>query len=196
MKHFKAWKNKFSSIWLSNSYCSHKMKSVWNLYDILIIFWDNNISKRQLLLPRLNISMTNQAYFLPKWVLTPQKETSSHIFKRAIFSKKFGDLISHIIRLYAGKVIIKNNFWMFHYQKFGLYFCLFYGIQSFESTLNCLDFSSSKFFHSPQNVHLKALLYFQLFFWKNWYCALYRFTSGWTSSFEFSFVTWWIRRKI
>ena len=64
---------------------------------------DNNMSKRQLLLPRLDISMTNQGYFLPKWVFTPQKETSSHIFKMAIFSKTFGDLISHIIRLYAGR---------------------------------------------------------------------------------------------
>ena len=31
---------------------------------------------------------------LPKWVLTPQKETSSHIFKMAIFSKFFGAFIS------------------------------------------------------------------------------------------------------
>ena len=35
---------------------------------------------------------------LPKWVLTTQKETSCHIFKMDIFSKLFGDVMSHIIR--------------------------------------------------------------------------------------------------
>ena len=33
--------------------------------------------------------------------LTPQKEISCHIFKIAIFSKSFDDLMSHIIREYA-----------------------------------------------------------------------------------------------
>ena len=42
---------------------------------------------------------------LPKWVLPPQKEISSPIFKMAILKKIFGDLMSHIIREYAGKKI-------------------------------------------------------------------------------------------
>ena len=42
---------------------------------------------------------------LPKWVLTPQKETSSRVFKMAIFSKFFLTFISHIIRYNAGKKI-------------------------------------------------------------------------------------------
>jgi hypothetical protein len=33
-----------------------------------------------------------------KWVLTLQREISSHIFKMATFSKFFGDFISHKIR--------------------------------------------------------------------------------------------------
>ena len=76
----------------SNSYCSHQMESV------LIIFGDHNTSKAQLLLPWINISMTNKAFFSPKWILTPQKENSSQIFKMAIFSKFFGDVMSQIIR--------------------------------------------------------------------------------------------------
>ena len=40
---------------------------------------------------------------LPKWVLPPQKETSSPIYQMAIFKKLFGDLMSYIIREYAGK---------------------------------------------------------------------------------------------
>ena len=35
---------------------------------------------------------------LPKWVLTPPKETSSHIFKMALFPKFFGAFMKHIIR--------------------------------------------------------------------------------------------------
>ena len=35
---------------------------------------------------------------IPKYVLTPQKKTSCHIFKMAIFSKLFGDFMSHITR--------------------------------------------------------------------------------------------------
>ena len=38
---------------------------------------------------------------LPKLVSLPQMEISGHIFKLAIFSKFFGDLMSHIIREYA-----------------------------------------------------------------------------------------------
>ena len=33
---------------------------------------------------------------LPKWGLPPLKEISCHIFKMAIFSKFFDDLMSHI----------------------------------------------------------------------------------------------------
>jgi hypothetical protein len=40
---------------------------------------------------------------LPKRVLLHQMEISCHIFKLAIFSKFFGDLMSHIIRECAGK---------------------------------------------------------------------------------------------
>ena len=40
---------------------------------------------------------------LPKLVLLPQMEISCHIFKLAIFSKFFGDLMSHSVREYAGK---------------------------------------------------------------------------------------------
>ena len=41
-----------------------------------------------------------------KSVLTPKKINSCHIFKIAIFSKFFGDLMSHIIREYADEEII------------------------------------------------------------------------------------------
>ena len=41
----------------------------------------------------------------PKCVFTPQKETSCHIFKMAIFSKNFGNLMTYNIREYAGKKI-------------------------------------------------------------------------------------------
>ena len=44
------------------------------------------------------ISMANYAYFTPKSVLTPQKKNSCIIFKIDIFSKFFGDAMSHIIR--------------------------------------------------------------------------------------------------
>ena len=89
----------------SNRYCSHQKESVLYLDDILIIFGDPNTSKRQLLFPWINISMTNQAFFSPKWVLPPQKKNTSHIFKIDIFSKFFGDVMSHIIRWNAGKKI-------------------------------------------------------------------------------------------
>ena len=55
------------------------------LDDFFIIFWDHNISKRQILLSWINISITNQAYFSPEWILTPQKKTSSHIFKKLLW---------------------------------------------------------------------------------------------------------------
>ena len=34
----------------------------------------------------------------PNWVFTPLKKTSCHIFKMDVFSKFFGDSISHIIK--------------------------------------------------------------------------------------------------
>ena len=37
--------------------------------------------------------------------MTPQKKTSCHIFKMAIFSKFFGNAMSHIIRQNAGRKI-------------------------------------------------------------------------------------------
>ena len=42
---------------------------------------------------------------LPKGVLPPMKETSCNIFKIAISSKFFGDLMTHLISEYAGKEI-------------------------------------------------------------------------------------------
>ena len=59
---------------------------------------------------------------LPKWVLLHQMEIGFHIFKLVTFSKFFDDLMSHIIREYAGKKW--NNFWMFHYEKSWIFFCL------------------------------------------------------------------------
>ena len=41
--------------------------------------------------------------------MTPQKKTSHHIFKMAIFSKFFGDVIILIIRANADKRIKKNS---------------------------------------------------------------------------------------
>ena len=40
---------------------------------------------------------------MPKSVLIPQKEINCHIFKMAILTKFFDDLINHITREYAGK---------------------------------------------------------------------------------------------
>ena len=71
----------------------------------------------------INILLANQAYISPKWILTPQKEISCHIFKMAILTKFFGDLMNHITKECADKII--NHFWMFHYQKSWIYFCLF-----------------------------------------------------------------------
>ena len=42
---------------------------------------------------------------LPKLVLPPMKKIGCHIFKMAIFQKFFGDLMTYIIREYAGKKI-------------------------------------------------------------------------------------------
>jgi hypothetical protein len=42
----------------------------------------------------------------PKCVLTPQKETSCHIFEMAIFSKFFGDFM--IYDFYLGKMQVKK----------------------------------------------------------------------------------------
>ena len=42
---------------------------------------------------------------LPKWILTPPKETSSHIFKMVIFPKFFWAFMKHIIRWNTGKKI-------------------------------------------------------------------------------------------
>ena len=39
----------------------------------------------------------------PRWILTPQKEISCHIFKMVILTKFFDDLMNHITREYAGK---------------------------------------------------------------------------------------------
>jgi hypothetical protein len=69
----------------------------------------------------------------PKQVLTPQKKTSCHFFKIAIFSKFFHDAMSHIIRWNADKKI-KSNFELFIKQKIEFQFVLFSIVQ----TLFCL----------------------------------------------------------
>ena len=52
-------KKRFSTILPSNSYYSYKMYSLWYLHHVFIILWGHNIFKRHILLPRINISMTN-----------------------------------------------------------------------------------------------------------------------------------------
>ena len=47
--------------------------------------------------------MHNLRAISPKRVLTPQKEISYHIFKMAILTKFFDDLMNHITREYAGE---------------------------------------------------------------------------------------------
>ena len=42
---------------------------------------------------------------IPKYILTPLKKNGCHIFKIAIFSKFFGDVMNHIIRENAGEKI-------------------------------------------------------------------------------------------
>ena len=71
--HFHAWKILFSSLLPLYCYCSHQMWSVIYLDDILNIIGDHNTSQRQLLLPWINISITNYAFFSLKWVLTFSK---------------------------------------------------------------------------------------------------------------------------
>ena len=46
---------------------------------------------------------------IPKYVLTPQKKTSHHIFKMAISSEFFGDVMIFIIRVNADERIEKNS---------------------------------------------------------------------------------------
>ena len=52
-------KKRFSTILPSNNYYSYKMYSLWYLHHVFIILWGHNIFKRHILLPRINISMTN-----------------------------------------------------------------------------------------------------------------------------------------
>ena len=65
---------------------------------------------------------------LPRWFLLSQMEISCHILKMAIFSKFFGNLITHLTREYAIKKY--NHFWMFTIKNHGYTFVCFYGIQS------------------------------------------------------------------
>ena len=116
-------KKRFSTILPSNIYYSYKMQSVWYLHHVKIILWGLNIFKRHILLPRINISMTNQSYFLPKWVLTPERKTSCYMVKMSIFPKFFGDIMSHIIRLYADEKV-KHFFELFINKNFEYTFSL------------------------------------------------------------------------
>ena len=65
------------------------MWSVIYLADILNIQKTTFASMNQYLNDKLT-------FFLMKWVFTPYKESSSQIFKTAIFSKFFSDIMSHI----------------------------------------------------------------------------------------------------
>ena len=72
-----------------------------HLDTIQTTFSENNNYNRGNIGENLFLSSLKMHYFkgsLPKWVLTPQKKTSCHIFKMAIFSKFFGDIMSHIIK--------------------------------------------------------------------------------------------------
>ena len=66
---------------------------------------------------------------LPKWILPSMKETSRHIFKMAIFSKFFGDLITHITWEYAGKKM-KSFLNVSPLKIMDLLLSVFFGIQS------------------------------------------------------------------
>ena len=60
----------------------------------------HNISQRK------KISCLKMHHFRvisPNSILTPQREISCHIFKMAILTKFFNDLMNHIAREYAGK---------------------------------------------------------------------------------------------
>ena len=82
---------------------SQKMIKILCRYYTDYILWgqrllESHIGKEQF------FSCLTMHYFsgvLPKWVLLHQMEISCHIFKLALFSKFFGDLMSHIIREYA-----------------------------------------------------------------------------------------------
>ena len=109
--------SKFTSVWnkpnsslkywfiearlvLSVCYCPKKL-SKCHLDTIQTTFSEDNNYNRRNIGENLFLSSLKMHYFrgsLPKWVLTPQKKTSCHIFKMAIFSKFFGDIISHITR--------------------------------------------------------------------------------------------------
>ena len=52
-------KKRFSTILPSNNYHSYKMYSLWYLHHGFIILCCHKIFKRHILLPRINISMTN-----------------------------------------------------------------------------------------------------------------------------------------
>ena len=64
---------------------------------------------------------------LPKWDLTPQKETSSCVFKMAIFSKFFGAFMRHIIRYSTGKKNIFLNFSLITF--FNIFLCFSFEIR-------------------------------------------------------------------
>ena len=72
----------------------------------------------------LRLKMHHFSGVLPKLVLLPQMEISCHIFKLAIFSKFFGDLMSQIIREYADEEM-KSFLYILPVQS-QIYFCLFF----------------------------------------------------------------------
>ena len=96
-------------------------KYAWSAIEIL--FMEANLSFGYVMVPKINQKIISIQYRIdlvrkitirgsvlvkikketfrgisPKWVLTPQKETSCHISKMAIFPKIFGDFMRHIIR--------------------------------------------------------------------------------------------------
>ena len=87
--------------------------------------------------------MTKQAYFLPKWVLTPQKKT---IFSKIdIFSKFLGE----VGPTWSGKINVKK-IKMIAKQKNDLKFVLFSSPQSLLLTIVC-KLQSSFFQTLPQH---------------------------------------------
>ena len=61
----------------------------------------NWMKSYDIILLRINFLKVKMHHFrgnLLKWVLTPQKETSSRVFKMTIFKKFFGAFMRHIIR--------------------------------------------------------------------------------------------------
>ena len=69
----------------------------YHLKTILTTFSERNKYYRAILV-KINFFHAWKWGISPKWVLTPLKKTSHHIFKMIVFSKFFGDFMSYIIK--------------------------------------------------------------------------------------------------